>query len=99
MGEFGTDIYQKGQNQSKNGQIRAREWKEDEKSRPKAYPCWQSQGQSLANYAWRSINGLDQMLGGQSKIEGPRLKVGERPRGLEASSHAYIKSLSHTEVV
>ncbi|GKC05623.1 hypothetical protein Tco_0997233, partial [Tanacetum coccineum] len=59
---------------------------------------WQSQGQSLANYAWRSINGLDQMLGGQSRIEGPRLKVGERPRGLESSSHAYIKSLSHTEI-
>ncbi|GJX94249.1 hypothetical protein Tco_0348835 [Tanacetum coccineum] len=62
-------------------------------------PGSKSQGQSLANYAWRSINGLDQMLGGQSRIEGPRLKVGERPRGLEASSHAYIKSLSHTEVV
>ncbi|GJV65121.1 ribonuclease H-like domain-containing protein [Tanacetum coccineum] len=38
------------------------------------------------------------MLRGQSRIEGPRLKVGKRPRGLEALSHAYIKSLSHTEI-
>ncbi|GJU30533.1 retrovirus-related pol polyprotein from transposon TNT 1-94 [Tanacetum coccineum] len=36
------------------------------------------------------------MLGRQSRIGGPRVKVGERPKGLEASSRAYIKSLSHT---
>ncbi|GJZ95489.1 hypothetical protein Tco_0667823, partial [Tanacetum coccineum] len=38
MGEFGRDIYKKGQNQSKNRQSQAREWKEDERPKPKAFP-------------------------------------------------------------
>nr|GEW01024.1 copia protein [Tanacetum cinerariifolium] len=34
---------------------------------------WQSQGQSLVNHACKAINDQDQMLGGLTKIEGPRL--------------------------
>ncbi|GJZ32383.1 hypothetical protein Tco_0577819 [Tanacetum coccineum] len=43
----GVDIYQKGQNRSKNGQSRALEWKEDEKSRPKMYPYYLSSTDQL----------------------------------------------------
>nr|GEX32318.1 reverse transcriptase domain-containing protein [Tanacetum cinerariifolium] len=45
---------------------------------------WQSHGQSLANHACKAINDQDQMLRGQSKIEGPRLDVRECPGGLKA---------------
>ncbi|GJV57702.1 hypothetical protein Tco_1458707 [Tanacetum coccineum] len=52
-------------------------------------PGWQSQGQSLANHAWKAFNGQDQKRGGQTKIEWLGLEVGERPRGLEASPLGY----------
>nr|GEX44963.1 hypothetical protein [Tanacetum cinerariifolium] len=32
--------------------------------------AWQSQGQSLANHAWRTINDQDQRRGGQTRIDG-----------------------------
>ncbi|GKD44132.1 reverse transcriptase domain-containing protein [Tanacetum coccineum] len=34
----------------------------------------------IGSETWQQINGQDQMRGGQTKIEGPRLEVGERPR-------------------
>ncbi|GKE23390.1 hypothetical protein Tco_1434902 [Tanacetum coccineum] len=43
VNKAGTDIYQKGHNQSKNGQSRAREWKEHRKPRPNAYPSFTDQ--------------------------------------------------------
>ncbi|GJY67584.1 hypothetical protein Tco_0469822 [Tanacetum coccineum] len=36
-----------------------------------------SQGQSLANHAWKAFNGQDQKRGGQTKIEWLGLEVGE----------------------
>nr|GEU44552.1 reverse transcriptase domain-containing protein [Tanacetum cinerariifolium] len=41
--------------------------------------------QSLANHAWKIINGQDDVLGEQSRMESYDLKSEERPRGLEVS--------------
>ncbi|GJR95203.1 hypothetical protein Tco_0267377 [Tanacetum coccineum] len=58
-------------------------------------PHWQSQGQSLANHAWKSSNGQDWMREGQSRIKGQDQKLGERLRAWKLYSSP-IKGASHT---
>ncbi|GJZ97407.1 reverse transcriptase domain-containing protein [Tanacetum coccineum] len=87
-------IFQISHEEGQNGTKTNTRWKEYEKLKPKAnddfgMPGWQSQGQSLANHAWKAFNGQDQKRGGQTMIECLGLEVGERPRGLEASPLGY----------
>ncbi|GJY55299.1 hypothetical protein Tco_0454414, partial [Tanacetum coccineum] len=73
------------------GQKRTRDGKKahDASNDDFGMPGWQSQGQSLANHAWKAFNGQDQKRGGQTKIKWLGLEVGEHPRGLKASPLGY----------
>ncbi|GJT31512.1 reverse transcriptase domain-containing protein [Tanacetum coccineum] len=79
-----------------NGQNRAREWKEREKPKPKAYtslmgqpPCWQSPAFLLVDGTWHLIQGLR-----MTDIEAVwnqwlRLEAVDAPEALDPSAHGY----------
>ncbi|GKE20182.1 hypothetical protein Tco_1431694 [Tanacetum coccineum] len=45
----------------------------------------------IGSETWQQINGQDQMRGGKTKIEGPRLEVGERPRAKKLPQKSFPK--------
>nr|GEY44981.1 (-)-germacrene D synthase [Tanacetum cinerariifolium] len=68
----GTGYVKSGQKHSKAEKTEHENGKKSHDARNDDFDmlAWQSQGQSLANHAWRIINDQDQRRGGQTRIDG-----------------------------